>query len=170
MDEASVRVIPSLALLITVAAGTIVVLAFLQWVDFGIAEIRGTDAAAATGISDGWFVAGLGTAIVLLAGGVLFKQQISFVLLPMIAAAAIVILAIAGFDTVTNWHAAGVHRDNPGIFVQAQGDPTVVPYAISALAILIGLSAAIIRGLQLREEPGLPDQGALDQEVGRSVE
>jgi hypothetical protein len=164
------RVIPSLALLITVAAGASVVLAFLQWVDFGITETRGTDADAATGISDGWFVAGLGIAIVLLAGGVLFRQQMSFVLLPMIAIAAIVILGIAGFDSVTNWHAAGVNRDNPGIFVQSQGDPTVVPYAISALAILIALSAAIIRGLQIREDSRLPYESNLDREVSGSID
>ena len=164
------RVIPSLVLLITVAAAASVVLAFLQWVDFGITEIRGTDADAATGISDGWFVAGLGIAIVLLTGGVLFREQMSFVLLPMIAVAAISILAIAGFDTVTNWYAAGVQRDSAGIFEQAQGDPTFVPYAISALAILIALSAAIIRGLQIREDSKLPYEAHLDREVGGSID
>jgi len=69
----------------------------------------------------------------------------------MIAIAAVCILAIAGFDAVTNWQASGFHPDNPGILVQAQGDPTVVPYAIAALAILIALAAAVIRGIQLED-------------------
>jgi hypothetical protein len=66
------------------------------------------------------------------------------------AVAAVSILAIAGFDTVTNWHASGVQAENPGILVQAQGDPTIVPYAIAALAIVIAFLAGVVRGLQIR--------------------
>jgi hypothetical protein len=82
----------------------------------------------------------------------------------MIAVAAVCILAIAGFDTITNWHASGFHPDNPGVLVQANGDPTVVPYAISALAILIAVSAAVVRGIQLSEDQRLREAGA-DRDV-----
>jgi hypothetical protein len=150
-NESSMKIIPPLLLLMTVAAGAIVILAFQRWVDFGITESSGTDADAATGISDGWFVAGLGSAILVLIGGALFRPKLASVLLPMIAVAAVSILAIAGFDTVTNWHASGFHTENPGVLVQAQGDPTIVPYAIAGLAILIALLAAVARGIQLRE-------------------
>lgn len=165
-DE-SMKIIPLLLLLMTFAACVIVVLAFQQWVDFGITQIRGTDAEAATGISDGWFVAGLASGIVILVGGVVFRQQLAPILLPMIAFAAVFILAIAGFDTITNWHASGIHPDNPGILVQSQGDPTAVPYAISALAILIALLAAVVRGIQLRVNPHL--LGDLAGEADQSV-
>jgi len=153
VNKPLVKLVPILLLLMTVAAGAIVVLAFQWWVDFGIVEIRGTKADAATGISDGWFVAGLGSLILVLIGGVLFRPQLAPALLPAIAFAAVCIFAIAGFDTVTNWHAAGVHPENPGILVQAQGDPTAVPYAISVLAILIAVSAAVVRGIQLKDDP-----------------
>jgi len=159
-NETSMRVIPLLLLLMTVAAGAIVVLAFQWWVDFAITEIRGTKADAATGISDGWFLAALGCAIVLLAGGVLFIPRLAPVLLPAIAFAAVCTFAIAGFDTVTNWSATSVHPENPGILVQAQGDPTIVPYAISALSILIAVSAAVVRGIQLRADRHLPGRPA----------
>jgi hypothetical protein len=158
-----VRVIPLLLLLITVAAGAIIVLAFLNWVDFGVTEINGTEADAATGISDGWFVAGLGAAIAVLAGGVLFRASIAPFLLPMIAVAAVLVLAIAGWDTITNWNAAGVNPDNPGILVQSDGDPTVVPYLISALAILIAVSAAVVRGIELSRDPRLFGSAAADE-------
>jgi len=150
-NEAPMKVTPLLLALMTVGAGAIVLLAFQRWVDFGFTETSGIEAAAATGISDGWFVAALGSAIVLLIGGVIFRPLLAPVLLPMIAIAAVCILAIAGFDAVTNWQASGFHPDNPGILVQAQGDPTVVPYAIAALAILIALAAAVIRGIQLED-------------------
>ena len=163
-NETSVRIVPILLALTTVAAGAIVVLAFQQWVDFGITETRGIDAEAATGISDGWFVAGLGSAIVMLTGGVIFRQQLAPALLPMIALGAVAILAIAGFDTVTNWHASGFHPENPGVIVQAQGDPTVVPYAIAALAILIALSSAVTRGILLRQDPHLLGDLAEDED------
>jgi hypothetical protein len=148
-NEASMKVTPLLLALMTVGAGAIVLLAFQRWVDFGFTETSGTDAAAATGISDGWFVAVLGSAIVLLIGGVIFRPLLAPVLLPMIAIAAVCIFAIAGFDAVTNWQASGFHPDNPGILVQAQGNPTAVPYAIALLAIVIALSAAVIRGINL---------------------
>jgi hypothetical protein len=135
----------------TVAAGAIVVLAFQSWVDFGITEISGTEADAATGISDGWAVVGLGSAVLLFIGGALFRPRWAPALLPAIAFAAVFIIAIAGFDTVTNWFAAGVEPGNPGILVQTQGDPTAVPYAIAMLAVLIAVSAAVVRGVQLRE-------------------
>jgi hypothetical protein len=151
-NEAPMKVTPLLLALMTVGAGAIVLLAFQRWVDFGITETSGTDADAATGISDGWFVAVLGSAVVLLIGGVIFRPRLAPVLLPMIATAAVCIFAIAGFDTVTNWQASGFHPDNPGILVQAQGDPTVVPYAIAALAMLIAFSAAVVRGIQLSED------------------
>jgi hypothetical protein len=148
-NEASMKVTPLLLALMTVGASAIVLLAFQRWVDFGFTETSGIDATAATGISDGWFVAVLGSAIVLLIGGVIFRPLLALVLLPTIAIAAVCIFAIAGFDAMTNWQASGFHPDNPGILVQAQGDPTVVPYAIAALAILIAFSAAVIRGIQL---------------------
>lgn len=154
-NESSIKVMPLLLLLMTVAAGVIILLAFQQWVDFGITETSGIDADAATGISDGWFVAALGSAIVVLTGFVIFRQQLAPALLPIIALGAVAILAIAGFDTVTNWHASGFHQENPEVLVQAQGDPTIVPYAIAALAILIAFSAAVVRGIQLREDPHL---------------
>ncbi len=135
----------------TVAAAAIVVLAFQSWVDFGITEISGTDAEAATGISDGWFVAGLGSAIIVLIGGILFRPQLAPVLLPAMGLAGVCTLAIAGFDAATGWHAAGVEPGNPGILVQTQGDPTAAPYAIAMLAVLIAVSAAVVRGVQLRE-------------------
>ena len=53
------RVTSILLALMTVAAGAIVLLSFQKWVDFGITELRGHDAEAATGIGDGWFSAGL---------------------------------------------------------------------------------------------------------------
>jgi hypothetical protein len=158
------KIIPLLLLLMTVAAGAIVVLAFQRWIDFGITETRGIDAEAATGISDGWFVAALGSAILVLTGGVIFRLHLAPALLPMIALAAVAILAIAGFDTVTNWQASGVHPENPGILVQAQGDPTLVPYAISALAILIAVSAAVLRGVLLRKDPHLLGDLARDED------
>jgi hypothetical protein len=170
MDEASVKAVPSLALLITVAAGAVVVLAFLHWVDFGTTEIRGTDADAATGISDGWIVAGLGGAILLLTGGVLFGPRGAPFLLPAIAIAAIAVLLIAGFDIVTHWRASDMFTNNAGVIEEAEGDPTFVPYVISALAILIALSAATIRGLQIWQESRSPDQAVFDQEAGRSAE
>lgn len=154
-NESSMKIMPLLLLLMTVAAGAIIVLAFQQWVDFGITEIRGTEAEAATGISDGWFVVGLASAIALLVGGVLFRPQLAPVLLPMIAIAAVCTLAIAGFDTATNWSAAGVEPENPAIIVQAQGDPTVVPYVISGIAIVIALSSAVVRGILLKESQRL---------------
>ena len=150
-NESSMRMASPLLLLMIVAAGAIVVLAFQQWVDFGITETSGTDADAATGISDGWFVAGLGSAILVLIGGALFRPKLAPVLLPIMAVAAVSVLAIAGFDTVTNWHASGVQPENPGILEQAQGDPTVVPYAIAALAIVVAFLAAAVRGIQIRE-------------------
>ena len=73
----------------------------------------------------------------------------------MIAVAAILVLLIAGFDTITNWHAAGVNRENPGVFVQSNGDPTVVPYLVSALAIFIAIFAAVVRGINLSRDPRL---------------
>jgi len=155
MSEAPMKVAPMLLLIMTVAAGAIVILAFQPWVDFGFAETKGTDAEAATGISDGWFVVALAILIVLLIGGVIFWARLAPILLPAIAIAAVGIFAIAGFDAVTNWQVSGFHPDNPGILVQAQGDPTVVPYAIAALAILIAFSAAVIRGIQFRQDPHL---------------
>jgi hypothetical protein len=152
-NKASVKLIPVLLALMTVVAGAIVLLAFQPWVDFGFTETSGTDAEAATGVSDGWFVAVLGTAIVLLIGGVIFRPPLAPVLLPLIAIAAVCILAIAGFDIVTNWQASGFDPDNPGILVQAPGDPTVVPYAVAALSLVIAFSAAVVRGLQLGEKP-----------------
>lgn len=167
----SVKIVPALLLLMTAAAGASVVLAFLPWVDFGITEISGTEAEAATGISDGWFVAALGSAILVPIGGVLFRPHLSPILLPMMALAAVSILGIAGFDTVTNWSAAGVEAENPGILVQAQGDPTAVPYAISVLSILIAVSAAVVRGLQLREDPHvLGDLARVEDEAGPAPE
>jgi hypothetical protein len=163
-NDTSVKIIPILLALTTVAAGAIVVLAFQQWVDFGITETRGIDAEAATGIGDGWFVAGLGSAIVVLTGGVIFRQQLAPALLPMIALGAAAILAIAGFDTVTNWHASGIASESPGVLVQAQGDPTIIPYAIAALAILIALSSAVIRGILLRQDPHLLGDLAGDED------
>jgi hypothetical protein len=147
------RVTSALLSLITVAAGAIIVLAFLDWVDFGATEIRGTDADAATTISDGWIVAGLGAAIVLLTGGVLFRPGIAAFLLPMIAVAAIFVLLIAGFDTITNWQATDIFTNNAGVLEEAEGDPTFVPYAIAALAILIAVSAAVVRGIELGRDP-----------------
>ena len=163
-NESSMKAVPLLLLLMTAAAGAIVVLAFQQWVDFGITETSGTDADAATGISDGWFVAGLGSGIVVLIGGVIFRAQLAPVLLPIMALAAVCILAIAGFDTVTNWEATGVHPDNPGILVQGQGDPTIVPYVICALSILIAGAAAVVRGIQLRQDPHLLGDLAGDED------
>ena len=150
-NKASMKITPLLLAVTTVAAGTIVLLAFQPWIDFGFTETSGTDAEAATGISDGWFVAVLGSAILLLMGGVIFRPPLAPILLPLIAIAALSIVAITGFDIVTNWEASGFHPDNPGILVQAQGDPTLVPYAIASLAILIALAAAVVRGLQLSE-------------------
>jgi hypothetical protein len=150
-NEAPVKIIPLLLTLMTVAASAIILLAFQPWIDFGFTETSGTDAEAATGISDGWFVALLGTAILLLVGGVIFRPLLGPILLPLIAIAAICIFAIAGFDTITNWQASGFHPDNPGILVQAPGDPTVVPYATAALATLIAFSAAGVRGIQLSQ-------------------
>jgi hypothetical protein len=163
-NESSTKIMPLLLLLMTAAAGAIIVLAFQQWVDFGITEIRGTEAEAATGISDGWFVAGLGSAILVLTGGVIFRLHLAPALLPMIALAAVAILGIAGFDTVTNWQAAGVQPENPGIIVQAQGDPTIVPYAIAALAILIAFLAAVVRGIEIREGQRFLKDPALELE------
>jgi hypothetical protein len=80
----------------------------------------------------------------------------------MIGVAAVLILAIAGFDTVTNWEASGAHPDNPSIIAQAPGDPTIVPYVISGLAILIAVSAAIVRGLQIRGGQRLREDSASD--------
>jgi len=151
VNQGLAKLVPILLLLMTVAAGAIVVLAFQPWVDFGITEISGTEAEAATDISDGWAVVGLGSAILLFIGGVLFRPRWAPVLLPAIAFAAVCIVAIAGFDIVTDWHAAGVAPANPGVFVQAQGDPTPVPYVIVVLAVLIAVSAAVVRGVQLKE-------------------
>ena len=162
-NESSIKIVPLLLLLITVAAGVIVVLAFQRWIDFGITETRGIDADAATGISDGWFVAGLGSAILVLTGCVIFRHHLAPALLPMIALGAVAILGIAGFDTVTNWQASGVQPENPGIIVQAQGDPTIVPYAIAALAILIALLAAVVRGIEIREGQRFPEDHAGDE-------
>lgn len=145
------KLVPVLLAVMTAAAGAIVVLAFQQWVDFGITEISGTDADAATGISDGWFVAGFGSAVLLFIGGIQLRPQWSQVLLPAIAFASVCALLIAGFDTVTNWTAAGFDEENPQILTQANGDPTAVPYVTAGLAILIALSAAILRGVQLGE-------------------
>jgi hypothetical protein len=155
MPEAPMKVVPMLLLIMTVAAGAIIILTFQNWVDFGVAETRGTDATAATGISDGWFVAGLAALIVLLIGGAIFGPRLAPALLPMIAIAAVGILAIAGFDTVTSWQASGFHPENPGILVQAEGDPTIAPYAIAALAVAIAISAAVVRAIQLRQNPHL---------------
>ena len=154
-NETFVKAVPFLLATMTVAAGAIIILAFQRWVDFGIAETSGVDAEAATGISDGWVVVGLAVVILALIGGVIFRSRLAPVLLPVIAIAAVCILAIAGFDTITNWNASGFHPDNPGVLVQAQGDPTFAPYAIAGLAILIAISAAIVRGLQFREDPHL---------------
>lgn len=60
VNQGLAKFVPMLLLLMTVAAGAIVVLAFQPWVDFGITETSGTEAEAATGISDGWAVVGLG--------------------------------------------------------------------------------------------------------------
>jgi hypothetical protein len=149
------KLVPVLLLIMSVAAGVILVLAFQHWIDFGITELRGTDAEAATGVSDGWFVAALAATALALIGALLFRPQLSPVLLPLVALASIGILAIAGFDTITNWHASGLHPDNPGIFVQTDGDPTVVPYAIAVLAVLIAVLAAIARAIQLKADPHL---------------
>jgi hypothetical protein len=164
-NESSMKAIPLLLAAMTVAAGAIMVLAFQRWVDFGIAETSGIDAEAATGISDGWVAVGLASAVLLFIGGVLFRPRSGPVMLPLIAVAAICILAIAGFDTITNWHASGFHPDNPGVLVQADGDPTAVPYAISALAILIAVCAAVVRSIQLREDPHLFGDLAADEHV-----
>jgi hypothetical protein len=157
MKIASVKMTSVLIAVMTVAAGATVLLSFQTWVDFGITELSGTDAEAATGVGDGWVVAALASAIILLVGGVIFtqRQRLAPVLLPLIAIAAVAILAIAGFDTITNWHASGVQADNPGILVQSDGDPTIVPYAIAALAILIAVLAAITRAIEMREDPHL---------------
>jgi hypothetical protein len=151
----AVKVTSILLALMTVAAGAIVLLSFQDWVDFGITETSGTDADAATGISDGWFVAGLAAAIILLTGGVIYAKRLAPVLLPLIALAAVAVLAIAGFDTITNWEASGFHPDNPGILVQSDGDPTIVPYAIAALAIAIAVLAGVVRTIQMRQDPHL---------------
>jgi hypothetical protein len=150
-DEVSMKIAPVLLAGMTIAAGAIIVLAFQRWVDFGIAETSGIDAEAATGISDGWVVVGLASAVLFFIGGIILRPGTGPILLPMTALGAVGILAVAGFDTVTNWHASGFHPENPGVLVQAQGDPTIVPYAIAALAILIAFSAAIIRGIELSE-------------------
>jgi len=165
VNQGLAKLVPILLLLMTVAAGAIVVLAFQRWIDFGITELRGTDAEAATDISDGWFVAGLGSAIIVLIGGILFRPQLAPVLLPAIGLAGVCTLAVAGFDTVTSWEATGVHPDNPGILVQADGDPTVVPYTIAVLAVLIAVSAAVVRGVLLRETARPSDEGVSDQDA-----
>lgn len=158
-NEALVKVIPFLLVVMTVAAGAIIILAFQQWVDFGITETRGIDAEAATGMSDGWVVVGLAAVILALVGGVIFRSRLAPVLLPLIAVAAVCILAIAGFDTVTSWNASGFHPQDPGILVQSKGDPTLVPYAIAGLAILIAFSAAVIRSIQWTQNPNDEENG-----------
>jgi hypothetical protein len=157
------KAIPVLLALMTVAAGAILILAFQKWVDFGITKVNGTDAEAATGISDGWIVAGFAVAILGLIGGVLFRPALAPILLPLIALAAVCIFGIAGFDTVTNWTASGVEPDNPGILVQAEGEPTAVPYLISALAIVVAVSAAVIRGIRMWEAQGAGSEGAIPE-------
>jgi hypothetical protein len=147
--------VPLLLLLMTVAAGAILVLAFQPWVDFGITEATGIDADAATGISDGWFVVALASTVLVFIGCLLLRPQLSPVLLPLIAVASVLILAIVGFDIITNWEASGAHPDNPGIFVQSPGDPTIVPYVIATLAIAIAVLAAVVRAIQLQEDPHL---------------
>lgn len=163
-DQARVSLVPILLALMTVAAGAIIILAFQRWIDFGITDLSGTEADAATTISDGWFVAGLGSAILILIGAVLFRPRSGPVVLPLIALAALCILGIAGFDAVTGWHASGFHPENPGVLVQAQGDPTIVPYAIAALAILIAFLAAVVRGIQIREGQRFLEDPALELE------
>jgi hypothetical protein len=152
-NQAPVRAIQFLLAAITIAAGVIIVLAFQQWVDFGIAETSGIDAEAATGVSDGWIVIGFAVLIILLIGGVIFRPRLAPVLLPAIAIAAICILAIAGFDAVTNWHASGFHPDNPGVLVQADGDPTIALYATAVLAAFIAILAAVVRAIELKQDP-----------------
>jgi hypothetical protein len=154
-EKLSVKLTSIFLAVITVAAGAITLLSFQDWIDFGITELRGTDAEAATGISDGWIVAALAAAIVLLTGGVIFRPRPAPVLLPLIALAALGVLLIAGFDTITNWQASGFHPDNPGILVQSNGDPTVAPYAIAALAVLIAVLSAVVRAIEMRENPHL---------------
>jgi hypothetical protein len=169
-NEAPMKVTSLLLPLMTAAAGAIVILALQPWVDFGFAETKGTDAEAATGISDGWFVAGLAAFIVLLIGGVIFGPRLAPGLLPMIAVAAVGILAIAGFDTVTSWQASGFHPENPGILVQAEGDPTIAPYAIAGLAVAIAISAAVVRAIQLRQNPHLLGDLVAEEDVSDSAE
>jgi len=159
-----------LLVITTVAAGAIVILSFQPWIDFGSADTSGLEADAATGLSDGWFVAGFGSAILVFIGAVLFRGQLSPILLPAIAAAAIAVLCIAGFDVVTNWQASDIFVNHAGAVEEAQGDPTIVPYAISGLAILIALSAAIIRGLQIREDSKSPYEANLDRDVSGSMD
>jgi hypothetical protein len=152
-DRSPAKLEHLLLLVITAAGVAVILLSFQHWVDFEITKLRGTDADAATGISDGWFVAGLGVAIVLLAGGVLFRPQTAPFLLPAIAVAAICVLGIAGYDAVSDWPARGVSGGTQGgVLSQVQGDPTIWLYTISALAIIIAVSAAVLRGIQLRRD------------------
>jgi hypothetical protein len=99
---------------------------------------------------------------VLLAGGVLFRPRGAPFLLPAIAIAAIAVLLIAGIDLITHWRASDIFTNNAGVIEEAEGDPTFVPYMIAALAILIAVSAAIVRGIELRRDPRLFGDGAED--------
>jgi hypothetical protein len=135
-----------LALMAIIAAALgITGLSFATWVDFGVTEMRGTDAEALTGVSDGYLVAALGGIILLSAAVALFRPRWAITLLPTIAVASITVLAVSGYTIATRWTAAGV--DGEGAFI-TDGDPATAPYAIACLAIGTGLLASLLAARQ----------------------
>jgi hypothetical protein len=140
-----IRAGQTVLMLMAVAAVAMIILAFQSWIDFGIVKTRGTDADALTGISDGYFVVALAAVVLVAAAGILARPRWTPALLPAIGAAMVAAFAIAGYDTATGWHTAGV--DSNGAFI-LNGSPMAAPYAIAALAVTIAVLASVLAALR----------------------
>jgi hypothetical protein len=124
---------------IIVFAAAIAFFAMQDWVDFELFQTNGTDIKAVTGIGDGYFVVLLAAVMILAAGAVLIRPQLTLVALPVIGAASVTAFVVAGYTLTTEWKAAG--GDGTGAFI-LEGNPTVAPYAICGLAAATGIIAA----------------------------
>jgi hypothetical protein len=131
--------------LIIVAAIVMFALSFQAWIDFGISDMSGMDADAATGFSDGGVTAMLSSAIAMAALGILVRPRWTLALLPAIGLAAAIVFSISVYDILIDWHVGGI--DEVAIFVLS-GDPTAALYAVAALSALIALLAALLAAVR----------------------
>jgi hypothetical protein len=133
---------------ITATALVIFALTLRTWVDFNIAHLRGTDADAMTNLGDGYLVMTLGVFAIGSSAALYLRPKYWMTFLPAIGLFAVSIAAIAGFEAATPWNASG--SDMHGVAFVTGGHATAAVYEVSALAVLMGVTAAVLAGIHYR--------------------